>query len=301
MCVIVAKYFKEHGWCAAKNRDQDYIPDVKFADKNVKGVGEILVMYDENTGYKEGMNYSGLCIITTSLTPILTLETNKRDGDLIYKALHMKDPKEAAHFLVKNQLCGFVFIFNSEHMYLLEGGKDNLGKGQYKHSLREVPHTETIARTNHGVDLEWSGFQKGVSDTLDFWRKSSENRMKIAQKVAEKAKTPIDLLKGLGAKVSTDLQMNSFRCAYKPRQMRTIFQNLIIPKEKTMRVIPIQCKMEIDTDREFVKCVVLPNDHINKTYKGHIKHFAHIERDGSNVKCVEESVVNHFKHFLKGQ
>lgn len=300
MCIIIAKYFKGHGWSVAKNRDQDYVPDVKFADKNDKKVGEILVMYDENTGYKEGMNHSGLSIITTSLTPVLNLETNKKDGDLIFKALHMTDPKEAAHFLAKNQLCGFVFVFNDEHLFLLEGGKEDQGKGHYKHSLREIPHTEAIARTNHGVDLKGVGFQSGVTDIQDVWRKSSESRMKLAQKVADQANSPIDLIKGLGAKLSTDLQMNVFRCAYKPRQMRTIFQNLIIPKDKTMRIIPIQCKMEIDTDRELVKCLVLPNDHISKTYKGHIKHFAHIQREGSKVKCVEESVVSNFKHFLKG-
>jgi len=69
MCVIAAKYFKDTGWVLAKNRDQDYISNVSFHDIDDDKVGEILVMYDHDIFYQEGMNHDGLVIITTSLAP----------------------------------------------------------------------------------------------------------------------------------------------------------------------------------------------------------------------------------------
>jgi hypothetical protein len=299
MCIAVAKYFKNYGWCVAKNRDQDYVPDIIFRDRNAADVGEVLVMYDENTKYEEGMNYSGLGIISTSLTPLLSLETNNEDGKIIGKAIHMKDPKKAADYIVSKKMSGFVLVFNQEHLYLIEAACEDMGKGAYKAHIREVPHNETVAVTNHGLHFPWAGFQYGYSEKQDIWRRSSEARQKAAAVVTQKATKPEDLLTGLGQKVNSNLQMNMFRCSAKPRQMRTIFQNLLIPKHKTMYVIPIQCKLDFNTDREFVKCQVLDNKHIYDRYKGHIKHFAHIERMGDHVKCIGEEFM-HFKTFLRG-
>ena len=107
MCTIVAKYFKGQGWVLAKNRDQDYVSHISFKDVKDKKVGELLFMYDFETKYKEGMNHKGLVIITTSLTPTLLGESNKKDGDNIETALGMTDPMEAAEFLVKQKINTF--------------------------------------------------------------------------------------------------------------------------------------------------------------------------------------------------
>ena len=66
MCIIAAKYFKDSGWVLAKNRDQDYVSHVSFRDITDDDVGEILVMYDHDIMYQEGMNHNGLAIISTS-------------------------------------------------------------------------------------------------------------------------------------------------------------------------------------------------------------------------------------------
>lgn len=298
MCIVVAKHFKEFGWTVTKNRDQDYVPDVNFVDEKHKAVGEVLVMYDKTTGYKEGMNHEGVGIITTSLTPLISLETNNKDGKLIDNALGMKDPKKAASYLEKNKLTGYIFIFSKDKLFLIEAARKEDGKGKYESTMREVPKDEVVVRTNHGIDLPWAGFQEGVSERQDIWCKSSKIRMEQGEKIAAKAKTPFDVLAGLASKVNDDLQMNLFRVAIKDRQMRTIFQTLYVPSEKKMYMVPIQCRMTLDTDREFIHTEVLDNSHIKKIFGRKLKHFAKIEKHGDVVKCVEESFIPSFKQFI---
>lgn len=296
MCTAVAKFFKNVGWVVAKNRDQDYVPNVSFIDQNHDKVNEILVMADNNTKYREGMNHKGLGIISTSLAPIPSLEMDARDGRLIDAALKMTDPKKAAEYLVTNKMTGFIFVFNQYSLYLIEAAKTNQGKGEYKSTLREVPISETIVRTNHGVDLPWAGFQPGIDKKQDLKYKSSISRKKIAEKELASASTPFGVLKALGSKATNDLQMNVFRVATKPREMRTIFQNLLVPKEKKMYVVPIQCTMKIRTDRPHVSLDVLNNQYIKKTYDGKIKYFATIKRRGPEVRCVSEETLS-FTYF----
>ena len=119
MCIIAAKYFKDTGWVLAKNRDQDYISHISFKDEHNDKVGEILVMYDHDISYQEGMNHDGLVIISTSLTPRLLQETNKKDGDNIYKALQMNQ-KDAVNYLVDQKMTGFIFVSTPEKLVVIE-------------------------------------------------------------------------------------------------------------------------------------------------------------------------------------
>lgn len=300
MCVAVAKYFPTVGWVVAKNRDQDYVPDVEFKEEEHNSVKEILVMYDNRTKYKEGMNYSGLGIISTSLSPIPSLEADASDGKFIDAALHMSDPLKAAKFLIRNKVMGFVFVFTKDKLYLIESARQDNGKGDYQYKLREVPKTEAVAVTNHGLELSWAGFQMGIDKKQDLKRKSSESRKKIAEKVIAQAKSPMQMLRGLSIKATNDLQMNVFRVGTKDRQMRTIFQNLLVPSEKKMYVIPIQCKMTLHTDRKYVQCEVMDNKYIKKIYDGNIKYFAGLERlPNGIVKCIEEETDLSTMNFSK--
>ena len=160
MCIIAAKYFKDTGWVLAKNRDQDYVSNVSFRDTPHDKVGEILVMYDHDISYQEGMNHDGLVIITTSLTPTLGDETNKEDGDNIYKALQMEQ-NDAADFLIQQQMTGFIFLATPQRLIVIEAAKEDDGKGKYKSTVNVVPKTKTIVRTNHGINFPWAGFQYG--------------------------------------------------------------------------------------------------------------------------------------------
>ena len=303
MCVIVAKYLKD-GWVLAKNRDQDYVATLSFIDKKDPEVGEIFVLDDQEIKYKEGMNHDpGLVIITTSLTPLLSIEDNKSDGDNIYKALHMKDPMEAAKYLASKEMTGFIFCATPDKLVLLEAARKNTrdgkqGEGAYISRIRVVPTSETVVRTNHGIDLPWGGFQYGVDDQQDLWRKSSETRKEIAERLTKNSKSAEDLLNALATWDNKDTQLNVFRVANKPRQMRTIFQWALVPKIARVYLRPIQTKMEVDVTKEKIHIEVLDNESIKKIYDGRIKHFTKIVRsdEGEVIKSIQtESVLPFMK------
>ena len=276
MCIIAAKYFENTGWVVAKNRDQDYVSHVSFRDELDPDVGEILVMYDHEIKYQEGMNHDGLVIVTTSLTPSIQAETNKKDGDNIYHALRMKQD-QAVKYLVKQKMTGFIVVATPEKLILIEAGRKDQGKGEYQSTVTEIPKTKTIVRTNHGIDLPWAGFQFGFTDTQDMWRKSSESRKELAELALVRAKTPVQMLDALASRRHNDLQMNLFRVENKPRQMRTIFQWVLVPSDDVAIIRPIQTKLDLKVTKHKLRVEVIDNDIIKKTYDGRIKHFAKIE------------------------
>lgn len=306
MCIVAAKYFEGTGWVLAKNRDQNYIPVTTFIDKPDPKVGEIFVLDDMKIKYKEGMNHTGLTIITTSLTPLISIEDNEADGKNIYAALHMTDPEEAAKFFISKKMTGYIFIGTQEKMVLVEAARkdkgDKQGIGEYVATTRVIPKDEIVVRTNHGIDLPWAGFQTGYTETQDMWRKSSERRKEIAEEQMEKAKNPVEMLNGLAAWVDDDLQMNVFRIESKPGQMRTIFQWALVPKTSTVYIRPIQTRMDLRVTKEMVKAVVVDNEIIKKTYDGKVKHFAKIKEINNGTEIISrqtnESAVLPFRKFL---
>lgn len=301
MCTAVGKYLKGHGWVIAKNRDQDYVSDTSFIDIRDPKVDEILLLDDRDIDYKEGMNHKGLVIVTTSLTPKLSLETNKRDGDIIFKALHMSDPEEAAKFVISKKLTGFIFIATPEKFVLVEAARDNDGAGEYHAKARVIPTSETVVRTNHGVEFPWAGFQYGVNEQQGIWRKSSETRKSIAEKTIQKANSPEEMLDALATKVAEDLQMNVFRVENKPRQMRTIFQWVLAPKESMVYLRPIQAKMNVKVTHEKISIEVLDNEPIKKIYDGAIKHFCKLEvtKDEKHIKTVQTEQFLTFRDYIR--
>lgn len=299
MCIVVAKYFKGTGWVAVKNRDQDYVPDIVFRDKPDKNVDEILVLYDKNTKYSEGMNNKELCIITTSLTPIIADETDAADGKKIDNALRCKTPQEAADYLIKNKLHGNIFIFNKEELILVEASADDTH--EYEYVKRLVPKTEAVARTNHGIEISWAGFQYGVNEKQDFYRKSSETRLKLAQTYVKNSSTPKEMIDGLAKKLIKDLQLNSFRVATKPRQMRTVCQMMYVPSKHTMYIRPVQCNMTIETDKRHLKHELLDDTlKVIKPYDGAMKHHLKIieKPDGTIKSTFEHKIIKSFTEYL---
>jgi hypothetical protein len=302
MCVIVAKYFKETGWVLAKNRDQDYVSTVTFKDKRSARVGEVFTLYDNTIQYQEGCNYKGLVILTTSLAPSYAAETNKEDGDKIAIALGTyTDPEEAADYLIKKKLTGFIFCSTPEKLVLVEAGKKDDWKGEYQFKKTIVPKTQTVVRTNHGIDLPWAGFQYGQSENQDLWRKSSELRMQQAEKICSKAKNLVQLIDGLASDMHKDKQLNLFRIENKPRQMRTIFQWGFDLKDKKVYIRPIQTKMDLDTTKEMIDVEVLDNQEVKNRFNGKVRHFTKIKIDHTNgiVKSVQTEQMLRFGEFIK--
>lgn len=252
MCVIIAKYFKGIGWAGAKNRDRNYTPTLSFIDSKGFDVDRMM-MYDEVTGYKEGLNSKGVSILNTSLdiyddeseVDTGTAETSP-DGIHISRALLKDNPLDAVKVLIKGKVGGCTIVFNSDELYLIEAS-DQDGKKPYKYIVKKISPNKTIARTNHGIWLDWAGYQRkptNKSETLS--RISSESRLLQAQAVVDSSKTPEDLVDGMCKVYMNDPQLNIMRTSTENKKMRTTSQQLCVPKEKTLYCRPVSSHMHFD-------------------------------------------------------
>lgn len=248
MCVVVAKYFSDIGWVGVKNRDRNYVPDLSFRKENNRNT-QTLFFWDDITQYCEGMNDSGICILSASLMVLddekeitVRSRTPSKDGIKIKKALKFTDIKAVCMSLIKQKLPGNTIIFDGQHCYLLEGAWAPGGyeDRDYRYVIKQIPHGETVARTNHGVWLDWAGYQKGSDQNQTASAVSSHSRLLIAEHVAKTAETPAQLIDMLTRQYTDNHQLNAMRLADDKKMMRTTAQLMLVPKEGTMFVRPIQ-------------------------------------------------------------
>lgn len=255
MCIIIGKYFEKHGWVAVKNRDRNYIPDISFKKKITKGV-EILYFWDDITQYCEGMNSAGVGVLSASLMVLddekeieVRTKTPSKDGSKIKKALEQSSVKAVARSLIEQKLTGNTLIFNADAMFLLEGAwiKGGYKNEEFEYKIKQIAKDETVVRTNHGVLLARAGYQRTPTDEAQtLSRISSESRKLIAEIVVMQAKDPEDIIDGLTKNFTDDGQMNALRTSTEKKKMRTTSQIMIIPREKTMYVRPVQSNMQFN-------------------------------------------------------
>lgn len=282
MCTAVIKYLPEYGWVGCKNRDRNYKPNIVIK-QSFKDDVESLYLYDLNTKYSEGVNQYGVSILNTA-TAVKNDESEaaiarhkadgqaKRagffkapDGVKIRKALKFKTPKEAAEFLAEQRLVGNTFVFNEEHCFLLEGGRDkkqfddSMAKTKenpeyewpemkYVYTIREIPKSETAIRTNTGHFLPWLGYQKDSEDAKQMMsRKSSDERFKYATINTKDSKSPWELVEDLAKLDDKNSQLNPLRVGdyHKKNVMKTTGQICLIPKKREMIYVPIWCNIDL--------------------------------------------------------
>lgn len=249
MCIVTAKYFEDIGWVCVKNRDRNYIPEISFKRQMYNDI-EIMLFWDDVTKYCEGFNSAEICILSASLMVLddekevtVRKKTPSKDGIKIKKALRNTDIKKVVQSLIDDKLPGNTIICNKETCYLLEGSwiKGGYKTKQYDYKLREIPHNQSVTRTNHGILLKNAGYQMNSNDKSEsLSRISSESRRIIAKNVVKDAKTPSDIIDGLCQTWTNNPQLNCLRTATGNKQMRTTSQIMIIPSEKTMFIRPVQ-------------------------------------------------------------
>lgn len=252
MCVIVAKYFPGIGWAGAKNRDRNYTPVLDFVESDDSG-SDRMMMHDQITGYKEGINSHGVSILNTSLdvyddeseVEAGTVDTSP-DGQIISKALLESNPLDAVRVLVKGKLGGCTMVFDRNNMYLIEAS-DQDGTEPFRYIVKKIPKSHTVARSNHGLWLEWAGYQRkpnNQSETLS--RISSESRLVQAESVVRHAKQPEDLVDGMCQVYIDDPQLNIMRTSTQRKKMRTTSQQLCVPGQRTLYCRPISSHLQFD-------------------------------------------------------
>ena len=211
-----------------------------------------MMMHDQITGYKEGINSRGISILNTSLdvyddeqeVDAGTVDVSP-DGTLIAKALATDNVVDAVKTLIQGKLVGCTIVFDQTHLYLIEAS-DRDGAAPYKYKVKQIPKTETVARTNHGVYLPWAGFQRGKKDSETASRISSESRLLQAQLVVKHAETPEDLVDGLCQVYINDPQLNIMRTSTERKKFRTNSQQLCVPRERTLYCRPVSSHLQFD-------------------------------------------------------
>lgn len=252
MCIIVAKYFPGIGWAGAKNRDRNYTPTLDFIEDNQQGMGRMM-MHDQVTGYKEGINSTGLSILNTSLDvydderEVEAGEVDSSpDGKIIAQALLYKNPMDAVRLLIKRKLGGCTMVFNERDLYLIEATDDD-GTRPYRFVVKKIGRGNTVARANHGLWLTDAGYQRTRGDKSEtLGRISSDARLLQAQALVEAALEPEDLVDGMCQVYINDPQLNIMRMSTERKKMRTTSQQLCVPQERTLYCRPISSHVEFD-------------------------------------------------------
>lgn len=256
MCVIIAKYFDDLGWVGIKNRDRNYVPDISFKRKKTNGQ-ETLYFWDDITQYCEGINSHGVAVLSASL---MVSDDEKEiqhrssksspsiDGIKIRRGLTETSAKDVAKRLIKEKLTGHTLIFDQNDCYILEGAwrEGEYESGGYDHFINQVPQDQFVARTNHGEQIERAGYQRDDDPVHTTKRISSECRRLIAEYVTEISTTPVEIMDRLTEDYTGNGQLNALRTTDDAMKMRTTSQTMIIPKEKTIYVRPIQSNISFD-------------------------------------------------------
>jgi hypothetical protein len=252
MCVILAKYFDGIGWAGAKNRDRNYTPVLDFIEDSTNGVDRMM-MHDQVTGYKEGINSRGISILNTSLdvyddeSEVEAGTTNTSpDGRNIAEALAQRSIQDAVKVLINSKLGGCTMVFDQDDLYLIEAS-DWDGARPYKYVVKQIPKNKMLARTNHGMWLQDAGYQRdSVNKSHTLSRISSESRLALAEAVVKTAQKPEDLVDGICQVYINDPQLNIMRTSTQRKKMRTTSQQLCVPQERTLYCRPISSHLEFD-------------------------------------------------------
>ena len=269
MCVIAVKYFKDVGWVGSKNRDRNYLPEIKIVQSNRKGLQRLFID-DELTRYTEGLNEYGVSILSAALAvkddekEADKVEPGQRDDDFmspdgkaIRNALIMKTPRAALKSLIEAELSGATIIFNEKECYLLESGfnvrkddatPDNPRKYIYETQRLENKVGNFIVRTNHGELIPELGYQRNNGDKdKDEARKSSEFRRKYAMQSVKKVTDPAEMMNAIAIKeADKDPFLNPIRVGNPDKgDMVTTGQLMLAPSEKTMHYRPLYSEVAV--------------------------------------------------------
>lgn len=176
-----------------KIRDRNYTPSIRVVRDRLEGV-EVLYYEDTNSGWCEGINEFGLCLVNSALlvrqdekegSQTATGEPPKRglDGQRVLRILSQRDIKSALTeaLFYKDGLCGHTFLSDGSKVFSIEKVKDQ------DPVVRDMDPKVPEVRTNHGLFLPGAGYVLGDSAV------SSLQRRKIVQEALDSVDSLDDL------------------------------------------------------------------------------------------------------------
>lgn len=180
--------------CMFKNRDRNYLPEIRVYHKLVNGI-EVLYMRDEVTGWCEGINEFGIGIVNAALAVAADEKQGKagkgkstdamskatlRDGKRVLKALGCDNIEESVQFLQTHLdgLRGHSFVANKDVTYSLEA----TWRGHDFHK-RKLSEGKKHVRTNHGMFYQDAGYTEKDGDNYLSSLARRDQAMKELRKV----------------------------------------------------------------------------------------------------------------------
>jgi len=258
MCVISALKTKD-GWVLAKNRDRVLDPNIEFKKFTKNGV-EYRNFIDVDTGWSEGVNEYGMCIVNSTLMVHDDEKEQSKaikkgspvwhDGPFIKRALSQRDIKKAVKVIVDGDVFGHTLLTNGVDLYVVENVRrkidiDGNGKKEtVEHKMTwykvEDSNLKYIVRSNHGETFEDAGYPINSEDG-----KSSRERRKAVESAIEKHNPKnIDELIFNCHEITSN--KNSMLNPLREKGKCTVYTTGIVglvPHERKLYYKPISCKM----------------------------------------------------------
>ncbi len=161
--------------CLFKNRDRNYLPEIRIYHEVLNGV-EVLYMKDEVTGWCEGINEFGIGIVNAALAVAADEKAGKagkgkgddpasmntlRDGKRMLQALQQNTLEGAVHTLQTHLkgIRGHTLVADKDNTYSLEA----TWRGHDFH-VRRLPQGRKHVRTNHGQFYADAGYTEKDGD-----------------------------------------------------------------------------------------------------------------------------------------
>jgi hypothetical protein len=245
----MAKYLPNLGWVGVKNRDRGYYPVINIRKSQRDNIERIYI-WDETTGYTEGLNEYGVSIISASMATIsdekgqgTTTHEGTRsdylspDGKKIRTAMLERNCIAALESLIDTELTGHTLVFDSNKCYMLESGYRN---GDFVHKIEEIIKPDTCVRTNHGILLPWAGYQRVADDPSHSRKRVSSEVRKIKAEIGlNNANTLDECMESILDHSDPNPQLNPCRIDDRKDYMKTTGQLALVPSQRTLYYRPI--------------------------------------------------------------
>ncbi len=163
-CIVASGSWGGHR-ALLKNRDRNYNPTLKLVHELRNGV-EVLYVFDEETGWAEGLNEHAIGIVNAALMVghdeaekkiVKTVGKKSKDGARIIEALGKRTLRSALESLksYKGGIKGHTLLSNSTRSISLEM------TSKHEAVTKDLWQDRVHVRTNHGFDYEDAGYTDG--------------------------------------------------------------------------------------------------------------------------------------------
>lgn len=208
-CVIASGQI-DGNMILAKNRDRTYRPYMSLIHYRTKKGIEIVVAYDQNTQYVEGMNEYGIGIVNSTMLNEIDSNAysgyNADQGKIIFKALNCTTLDESIGIISSNSgrsLEGHTFVADAARSFVVE-----IKQGNEAHIDQLDPTSGWDARTNHGLKELDAGYMPRDGEIY----LASSYRKAMAEVELMRAESPKQVMKIMSQQHNEPAShMNMFR------------------------------------------------------------------------------------------